>query len=348
MLPIESVPFVTEIVPVKVLAVPARVTTPVLVVRIPMFSPLSPTLPPKVSAYAPPFAIVRAPPPKVTAPVPRFRALLPVKVRVTAPVLAKVMGLLPAFVMAAPEVLSMVLAAVTVKVPAVAPSALALLMFSVPADRVTPPVRPVLLPERVNRPAPALVRVPLPVMAPPTVRVLAAVELVMVRLLFIVTAPVPRFRLLEPVKVKFPSQTCGLFAVRVIALGALLLIVVPSLMVKVPVPSAVALLMYRVPWLSWTPPERPLLTPSRVRIPGPNLVRPAVPVMLLEILPRPVPVVATKTTASEEPKASVPEVITEFAAESAPAFKMMPAVPPEPLTVVVPLLVRVTPPTLSA
>ena len=186
-------------------------------------------------------------------------------------------------------------------------------------------------------------------MTPPTVRVLAAVELVMVRLLFIVTAPVPRFRLLVPVKVKFPSQTCALFAVRVSATPALLLNVVPSLMVKVPDPSAVALLMKMVPWLSWTPPERLLLTPSRVSVPGPNLVSPAVPVMLLEIRPRPAPVVATKTTPSEEPKASVPPVMSALLVpETAPALRMMPAVPPEPFTVVVPLLVRVNPPTLNA
>ena len=185
-------------------------------------------------------------------------------------------------------------------------------------------------------------------MGPPTFRVLAAVELVMVRLLFIVTAPVPRFRLLAPVKVKSPSQTCALFAVRVSSTPALLLMVVPSLIVKVPDPSAVALLMKMVPWLSWTPPERPLLTPSRVSVPGPNLVRPAVPVMLLEILPRPLPVVATKTTPSEEPKASVPPVMSALSVpEAAPALRMMPPTPlfvaeaAPPLTVVVPAMVRV-------
>ena len=185
-------------------------------------------------------------------------------------------------------------------------------------------------------------------MIPPTVRVLANVELVMVRLLFIVTAPVPRFRLLVPVKVKSPSQTCALFAVRVSAAPVLLLNVVPSLMVKVPDPSAVALLMNKVPWLSWTPPERLLLTPSRVRVPVPNLVRPAVPVIMLEIRPRPVPVVATKTTASEEPKASVPPVMSALSvAERAPALRMMPPTPllvaeaAPPLTVVVPVMVRV-------
>ena len=154
MLAIESVPPpevpVTEIVPVKVLAVPARVTTPARLVEIPIFPPLSPTLPPKVSGYAPLFASVRAPPPKVTAPVPRFRALEPVKVSVNAAVLAKLIGLLAALVMAAPEVLLIVLAAVIVNAPALVPRALALSMFNVPAERVTPPVRVVLLPESVS------------------------------------------------------------------------------------------------------------------------------------------------------------------------------------------------------
>ena len=74
----------------------------------------------------------------------------PVKVSVNAAVLAKLIGLLAALVMAAPEVLLIVLAAVIVNAPALVPRALALSMFNVPAERVTPPVRVVLLPESVS------------------------------------------------------------------------------------------------------------------------------------------------------------------------------------------------------
>ncbi len=102
---------------------------------------------------------------------------------------------------------------------------------------------------------PAFVRLsPAPLMTPPTVRVLALT--VTVRLAFIVTAPVPRFKLFVPAKVKLPFQFCALL-VNKVTLAPLVLSRLPPLMTKVaavaPMGPAVALpppLMASVPELS--------------------------------------------------------------------------------------------------
>ena len=91
-------------------------------------------------------------------------------------------------------------------------------------------------------PAPFFVRPKLaPDIAPPTVRLPA--ETVMVREAFMVTLPVPRFRSFVPTKVKLPFQFWALLVVSVFALP-LVLSIVPPAMVKLPVPRAVALLMF--------------------------------------------------------------------------------------------------------
>ena len=89
-------------------------------------------------------------------------------------------------------------------------------------------------------------------MTPPTVRLLAFT--VTVRLAPKVTAPVPRFKLCVPVKLKLPFHACALLLESVIA-PAVVLSIVPPLMVKVPVPSAVALLILTVvPFARVVPP----------------------------------------------------------------------------------------------
>ena len=106
-------------------------------------------------------------------------------------------------------------------------------------------------------PFPVLVRPnPLPPIAPPTVRVLALTPTV--RLAFIVTAPVPRFRLLVPTKVKSPFQFWTLLLV-VLARFATELSSAPPLIVSVPVPRAVVravvLPSVRVPAFKKVPPS---------------------------------------------------------------------------------------------
>ena len=66
---------------------------------------------------------------------------------------------------------------------------------------------------------------------------------------FMVTAPVPRFNGLVPLKVKFPFQACGLLA-RV--MPPTVLSIVPPLIVKVPElePRALLLLMFSQPPLA--------------------------------------------------------------------------------------------------
>ena len=116
-----------------------------------------------------------------------------------------------------------------------------------PAESVTPPVRPEFEPPKTNVPAPSLVIEPEPEIAPPNVKVFAVT--VATPLPVKVTAPVPRFKFLEPVNVKSPSQPMGLLFVTVNAPVVVLLIVVPGLIVKTlaVAPKAVALLILRVP-----------------------------------------------------------------------------------------------------
>ena len=110
-----------------------------------------------------------------------------------------------------------------------------LLILSVPALIVVPPVY-AFCPLRVSVPAPALVRPkPLPEMTPPTVRLPPLT--VTVRVAFMATAPVPRFRSFVPVKAKLPFQFCALFVERV-TLEPLVLSSVPPVIVKAPVPRA--------------------------------------------------------------------------------------------------------------
>ena len=136
--------------------------------------------------------------PRVTAPVPRFKLELPVKVKLPFQVWAL---LFVDVVIAAPEVLSIVVAALIVKAPV--PNAPALLISRVPTLNVTPPVK-LLLPERTKAPLPALVILKPPLIIPPSVNV--PVVTVTVGDAPSVTAPVPRFKLEEPVKVKLPFQ----------------------------------------------------------------------------------------------------------------------------------------------
>ena len=97
-------------------------------------------------------------------------------------------------------------------------------------------------------PEPALVMLfPAPEIAPPTIKELPVN--VTVGLPPKVTAPVPRFKDCVPVKVKLPFQVIVLLLERVKAPTELLLIVVPALIVKLPVPKAVALFIFKVPAL---------------------------------------------------------------------------------------------------
>src|SRR5271166_5163308 len=93
----------------------------------------------------------------------------------------------------------------------------------------------------LNAPGPALVRLypsPLSEM-PPTVKGLALLPLaVTVRLLAMVTAPLPRLRALLPPNVKLPLQYCTLFVARDTVAPTVLSIVVPAAIVSGPVPIA--------------------------------------------------------------------------------------------------------------
>src|SRR6266478_563459 len=172
-----------------------------------------------------------------------------------------------------PDVLSIV-PPLTVNVPATVPSAEALLMLRVPALSVVPAVN-VFAPVNVRVPEPAFVKLNvLPLMIPPTVSVPPLT--VTVRLAFIATAPVPRFRFCVPVNVKFAFQFCALLLVSEIAPPLVLSIVDAPLMVNVPDPIAVALLMFNVPADNVVVPLYVLL-PFSVRAPVPFFVNETVP-----------------------------------------------------------------------
>ena len=131
---------------------------------------------------------------------------------------------------AALEVLSIV-PPLIVKVPL--PKAPALLISKVPALKVSPPLK-VLMADSVNVPAetltfpvlvctallssnvpePALPKLKAPLIIPPSVNVLAVT--VTVGDAPKVTAPVPRFKLDEPVKVKLPFHVWALLFVDVV------------------------------------------------------------------------------------------------------------------------------------
>ena len=113
-----------------------------------------------------------------------------------------------------------------------------------------------LLPESSRVPVPSLVRLYAALtgpMAPPTVHALAPL-MVIVRLAFIITAPVPRFKELVPVNIKSAFQFIKLLLDNVTPAVVLSIITPVVAMVNAPVPSAVLLLMFKVPPLRVVPP----------------------------------------------------------------------------------------------
>ncbi len=131
-------------------------------------------------------------------------------------------------------------------------------MFKIPVVTLTGPLK-VLAPLSTMVPEPALVS-PVAVvpseMTPPTVNV-EDPPVVMVRVVPgpvpSETAPVPRFRECEPVKVKSTFQVSEFTVLRLIA-PAELLSITPPLMVSALLPRAVALLMLSVPAFKTVPP----------------------------------------------------------------------------------------------
>ena len=142
--------------------------------------------------------------------------------------------------------------------------------------RTVRPVEKVFAPESISVPTPALVSVMAPPpITPPTVRL--PLLIVIVRLALGVTAPAPKFKSLDPAKVKSPFHDCA-YAEVVIAAPEVLSIV-PPVIVKVlaaVAPSAAALLMFNVPALSDVPPAY-VFTPESVTVPPVVLLRPAAP-----------------------------------------------------------------------
>ncbi len=136
-------------------------------------------------------------------------------------------------------------------------------------------------------------------MIPPTVSVFAVV--VTVGDVVNVTAPVPRLRLLVPMKVKLEAHVCALLLLSVIGLPEVLSIV-PPLIVNVPVPTAVALLMFSFPADSVIPPVN-VFAPESVSVPAPALVKLKV---APEITPPTVNVLAETVTLRLAPSATAP------------------------------------------
>ena len=101
-------------------------------------------------------------------------------------------------------------------------------------------------------------------MDPPIVRVFAATVMMRLPAPSNVTFPAPRFTDCVPAKVKSEPMSIALLFEFVIG-EALLLSIVPPLMVKAPDPSADALLILRVPFVSVTPPVK-VFEPERVMI----------------------------------------------------------------------------------
>jgi hypothetical protein len=89
-----------------------------------------------------------------------------------------------------------------------------------------------------------------------------------------VTAPLPRFNALLPVKVKLLPQVCGLLFASVINPPEVLSMVGVPLIANTPAaaPSAVALLMFKGPPVKLTPPLK-LLFPLNVSAAAPLLLR---------------------------------------------------------------------------
>ena len=124
----------------------------------------------------------------------------------------------------------------------------------IPALMVSPFKVIALLP-KLSVPVPDLVRLYVPCeIIPPMVK--APVVVVILRFPFIVTMPIPRFKAFVPAKVKSPFKASGLLLLSVIVPPLVLLIVALPPMVNVPetVPSAVTLLMFKVPEFNVVPP----------------------------------------------------------------------------------------------
>lgn len=117
--------------PPKERVLPTPLTVRVLVLVVLVFV----QAPPRVRVLLLPFRVIVCDKLPLMAPVPRFRSFVPPKAKLPPMLIA----LLPALVIASPEVLSIV-PELIVKFPAVAPSALAWLIFSVPALSVVPPL----------------------------------------------------------------------------------------------------------------------------------------------------------------------------------------------------------------
>ena len=80
-----------------------------------------------------------------------------------------------------------------------------------------------MMPERINAPGPVLVIAYAPEIAPPTVKLPVNCVLMPTcnaRLPSNVTAPVPKFKLFEPMNVKSLDQVCGLTFVNDVAVEA--------------------------------------------------------------------------------------------------------------------------------
>ena len=160
-----------------------------------------------------------------------------------------------------------------------------LVMFVLPPVSVTEPENELFALDKVSDPAPCLV-IPIPAtvspISPPKVSVLALT--IMIRapgevIPPIVTAPVPRLRLCVPTNVKFRFSVIG-FAVVSDTAPALVLsirttsVAAPPPKFRVPMPSAVALLMFSLGELatvavaveSVTPPLMPELSPESVNV----------------------------------------------------------------------------------
>ena len=159
-----------------------------------------------------------------------------------------------------------------------------ILIFAVPAkvkiaalvlwERLRPPSTRVL-------PTPFAVRVRadkvLVMFALPMVSVVLVPAKVIIRESDTLTLPLPRFRLFAEVLFAFPNVNPSLsvqdwFPRLVIAAPLVLLIVVLADKVSAPVPSALALLILRVPAVRVTPPAAPELLPERVSVPAAALM----------------------------------------------------------------------------
>ena len=154
----------------------------------------------------------------------------------------------------------------TVNVLPAAPKAVALLIFSVPPDKATPPVVNVLAAASVNTPAedatppvPEITPFNIIVPAPDLVSVKPAVAIVppIVKVLAAtltgaappsVTAPVPRFKVFVPVNVKPLLKVFGfVFAIVIAPVEASMVGVPPKVNLLAFAPKAVVLFMFKVP-----------------------------------------------------------------------------------------------------